>query len=215
MENCAEIKNIIFDLCGPIITIDLAMLNGKLREYGVGEEDPYRHLVRCGLTDQFEQRQITPREFCERVREELCCNLSDEQIFDSWNTLISRFPKSNCELLRKVHKNYRTYVLSNSDEVNAEYFSDYLREHGDMGFPEGAIDRIYYSCELGVRKPSPEAFIRLIEREGIRAEETLHIDDTRRHCEGAREAGLKSIYLDKGHELRELFDSEGWLKKLD
>ena len=53
------IKNIIFDLCGPIITIDLGLMNNKFFQFGVkGIDNPYKILYKAGVTKEFEKNQI-------------------------------------------------------------------------------------------------------------------------------------------------------------
>lgn len=69
------IRNIIFDLCGPIITLNLDMMNEKFKSFGVTDIDkPYRHLYDLGITKRFEQNLISPQDFCDEVREAFSCD---------------------------------------------------------------------------------------------------------------------------------------------
>ena len=99
------IKNIIFDLCGPIITIDLNMMNAKFFEFGVcGIDNPYKTLYKAGVTKAFEKNQITIDEFCDEVRKVLDTPLTDVQILEVWNTLIVAAPIHHGTLLRQLSK---------------------------------------------------------------------------------------------------------------
>ena len=74
------IKNIIFDLCGPIITIDVGLIDKRLHQLGVKTEKPYRKLYDIGLTKRFESNQITTAQFCKELRSALETGISDNSV---------------------------------------------------------------------------------------------------------------------------------------
>lgn len=208
----AQIKNIIFDLCGPIITIDINLIDDKLRSFGVRGENLYRQLFDAGLTKRFESGQITTEEFCNELRVILNTGISNEQICDAWNTLILDFKKSHQTLIRNVRKNYNTFLFSNSDVVNAEYFVEFLNREAGFDFTGESFNEAFFSYQIGDRKPSEKAFRYILSRHNLKAEETLFIDDCEKHCIGAGQLGLNTLWLKKKTDLCELFDSEGKLK---
>ncbi len=55
-----------------------------------------------------------------------------------------------------------------------------------------AFDAQFYSAELGVAKPSPTYFSRIVESLGVAPEQTLFIDDRADNVAGARRAGLQA-----------------------
>lgn len=58
------------------------------------------------------------------------------------------------------------------------------------------FDRIVISSEEGVRKPSPDIFLRALAREGLQADRAIMIgNDERSDILGARSAGIDGIYL--------------------
>lgn len=204
------IKNIIFDLCGPIITIDLNMMNAKFFEFGVcGIDNPYKTLYKAGVTKAFEKNQITIDEFCDEVRKVLDTPLSDVQILEAWNTLIVAAPMEHAMLLKRLSNRYNLYLLSNSDVVNADYFRKYVGANMGNDLFQTAFRKVFFSCELGLRKPEPAVFQTILVKEKLRATETLLIDDCKKHTEGASFAGLNTIWLEKGKDVSELFDCDG------
>ena len=207
-----DIKNIIFDLCGPIITIDVNLIDKRLHEFGITAENPYRKLYDNGLTKRFESNLITTHQFCDELRETLNTDISNEQICDAWNTLIVDFKREHQLLFPKVHKHYRTFVLSNSDVVNAEYFTEYLNSEAGFDFAGQGFDEIFFSYKIGERKPSPKIFQHILAKHNLKATETLFIDDCEKHCLGAKEVGLNTIWLKKPTDICELFNNDGTLK---
>lgn len=203
----ASIKNIIFDLCGPIITIDVGLIDKRLQQLGVKTELPYRKLYDIGLTKRFESNQMTTAQFCNELRQTLNTNISDEQICEAWNTLIVSFKRKHQTILPKVHNHYRTFMLSNSDVVNAEYFTKYL------GTTRQCFDEIFFSYMIGDRKPSENVFKHILAKHNLNADETLFIDDCEKHCIGAKKVGLNTIWLQKPKDICDLFNDNGTLKQ--
>ncbi len=204
------IKNIIFDLCGPIITIDLNLLNNKLFEYGVKDiYNPYKKLYKEGVTKEFEKNLISPEEFCDKVRKVLNTPLTDVQIISAWNTLITDAPKEHATLLKRLSKKYNLFLLSNSDVINAQFFRKYVDTELGSELFASTFKRVFFSCDLKLRKPEPAVFQTILVKEKLKASETLLIDDCKKHTEGATFAGLNTIWLQKGTDISELFDSKG------
>lgn len=207
-----NIKNIIFDLCGPIITIDINLIDKRLHEFGITCEQPYRKVYNLALTKRFEANEITTDEFCNEFRKILNTSISNEQICDAWNSLIVDFKREHQLLFPKVHKHYHTFVLSNSDVVNAEYFTQYLNSETGFDFVSQGFDEIFFSYTIGERKPSPKIFQHILDKHNLIASETLFIDDCEKHCLGAKEVGLNTIWLQKTTDICDLFNNDGTLK---
>ena len=208
------IKNIIFDLCGPIITLDLEMMNRRFRDYGVtAVEKPYQRMREEGLTKIYEQGLISTEEFCREVRRILQCDLSDEAIFDCWNTVVSDFPAHHAEVLKKIATKYRLFLLSNSDVVNAEFFKEYVNSHAGCDLFSEAFETVFFSCDLKLRKPAPEIFAKILDTCNLETSETLFVDDCLKHTESAATLGIKVVWLKPELDIADLFDENLNLRK--
>jgi FMN phosphatase YigB (HAD superfamily) len=53
-----------------------------------------------------------------------------------------------------------------------------------------------YSHLIGIRKPNKDGFLHILNDQQINAHETLFIDDSPQHVEGAKNAGLHAVWLD-------------------
>lgn len=203
-----SIKNIIFDLCGPILTIDINLINHALKQYGILTPDAYQQLHKAQITERFEAGQLEPHDFCNEVRHTLHSNISDEQIFDSWNTLITDFPVRHIELLKRLKSRYRLFLLSNSDIINAHFFTEWMNKHAGFDFIGDVFEHAYFSWETGLRKPNPDIFRLITNRHLLNPKETLMIDDSPKHVAGAATAGLNSLLLQQGVDITDLFDDD-------
>jgi epoxide hydrolase-like predicted phosphatase len=90
------------------------------------------------------------------------------------------------DLIDKLHKKYRTALLSNSP---GEILRSRLLKY-DL---ERRFDEIVISGEVGYAKPSKEIFQIILDRLKIEPSEAIFIDDSKSHVDGAEKVGIKSI----------------------
>ena len=67
------------------------------------------------------------------------------------------------------------------------------------------FEKVYLSHELGLRKPHPEVFTHIVKEQELNSTETLFIDDSIQHVQGALKAGLKAHHLKDGERIAQLF----------
>jgi glucose-1-phosphatase len=77
----------------------------------------------------------------------------------------------------------------------------YHLEHGEYA----AFDRVYASHLMGVAKPDPEFFTRILEQEGWKARDTFFLDDRAANIAAASELGIRSFLYESFQGL------PGWL----
>jgi putative hydrolase of the HAD superfamily len=94
-----------------------------------------------------------------------------------------------------AHKKYKTFLLSNTNEIHYNAYSKILERQLGKTSLSNFFDKQYLSHELGMQKPDTEIFRLVIEENGLLPDETLFIDDSPQHIEGARKAGLKTHWL--------------------
>ena len=198
------IKNIIFDLCGPIITLDIELMNRRFHDFGVTVEKPYQMLREHGLTKKYEAGLISTQLFTEMVRVILQHPLYYTQIIEAWNTVIADFPDSHIALLQRLKGKYKTFLLSNSDETNAAYFRAYMKQRAGFDILNDCFDEVFFSCDLHDRKPSPAVFQHIVDKHHLTPSETLVIDDCKAHCEGAASIGLQTHWLQAHQDICDL-----------
>jgi FMN phosphatase YigB (HAD superfamily) len=191
-----NIKNIIFDLGGIFIDIDFSKTDRRFAELGIPNfKDFFTQHTASPLFEDLETGKVTPEEFYEAFRKETNTELSDEQIKGAWNALLGTFPAERLQWLEEIKQRYNIYLFSNTNLIHYYAFQDIYRQcTGKSNFDDYFV-RAWYSHDLGLRKPYPESFTRLMEIENLKAEETLFVDDTAKNVEGAKQAGLEAILL--------------------
>ncbi|MDD2278054.1 MAG: HAD family phosphatase [Bacteroidales bacterium] len=203
-----KIKNIIFDLGGVIINIDYHLTINAFKALGLQNFDTiFNQAKQIGVFDLLDKGLIAPQEFRNEVRRITSSNLTDEQIDKAWNAMLLDFPPSRLELLRKVKSDYNTFLLSNTNAIHFEAYNQIL--HRTFGVKNLSVffDREYYSHLIHMRKPDANAFELILNENNLKPEETLFIDDTMQHVEGAKKIGILAHHLNipNGDRIEMLF----------
>ncbi|MDC0339174.1 HAD family phosphatase [Flavobacteriales bacterium] len=199
------VKNIIFDLGGVILNIDYGQTANAFKKIGVANFDEiYSQAKQVQVFDKLETGELTPDEFREYMKE-IVPSLQLSDIDKAWNAMLLDLPASRIDLLKKLKKKYRLFLLSNTNEIHIKCFRKII----DSSYGENIFDAIfenqYYSSEIGMRKPNPECFQYVLEKNGMEPSETLFIDDSIQHVEGARKLKINAYHLMPGEDITRLF----------
>jgi len=204
----APIKNIIFDLGGVILNIDYKLSIKEFNNLGLTNiESLYTQAQQVGLFDEFDQGFISPLQFREGIRKLSKQILADMQIDSAWNAMLLDFPATRLDLLKTVNNHYRSYLLSNTNAIHIKKFNAIIHKAFAITNLSSCFEEVYYSHRIHLRKPDPEAFLLILNSNGLKAEETLFIDDSIQHVEGARRLGIHAYHLkvDEGESIENLF----------
>ena len=190
------IRNIVFDLGGVILNIDYQAAFQAFRALGVTEFDRFfTQASQVDLFDRFDKGEISAGEFREKIRAITGLPLTDKAIDRAWNAMLLDLPWHRMELLEGVKGNYRTFLLSNTNDIHFPAFLEYLQREFRIDSLKPWFEKQYLSHEIGMRKPDREVYLHILKENGLDPAQTLFIDDTRQHVEGARKAGLRALWL--------------------
>lgn len=197
-----EVQNIIFDLGGVIIDLDI---NRTISEFNkisrVKFEDIYTQSQQAELFDLLDKGKISDEDFFKEIRKIAGITASDKQLHYAWNAMLGKVPEKRLEMLVQVKYNYNSFLLSNTNTIHiAQFEKELYNQHGVKNF-EDYFDKVYYSCNLGMRKPDKEIFEYILKDNALDPAETVFIDDSIQHVKGAGQCGIKSYLLPKNTEI--------------
>jgi glucose-1-phosphatase len=193
----STIKNIIFDFGGVLFNIDHALTRKAFESLGLQGGLHVSLTAQSKLFDELETGQLSEQEFFAELRKAAGKEIPDEALRDAWNALLLDLPPERFELLRELGKRYNLYLLSNTNIIHSTAFLRMIDELLGEGTWPAAFKKIYYSHEIGMRKPGKEIYEFVLKDAGIRAEETLFIDDSPANLEAPGELGIKVMLADK------------------
>jgi glucose-1-phosphatase len=199
------IRNIIFDLGGVIINLDIPETIRQFnRLSNVPFENIYTQAQQSDIFNQFDKGQITDFEFFCELKKQLRHQGKDEDLLHAWNAMLLDVPARRLNLLVNLKQQYNTFLLSNTNETHIEAFERelYLR-HGVKNF-EDYFEAVYYSCRTGMRKPDKEIFEMVLSKHQLDPAETVFIDDSIQHVKAAGECGINAYLLPQDMEVEDL-----------
>jgi len=192
-----NIKNIIFDYGNVIFSIDFRIAQQAFKQLGISNaEEFFGHRQQDEIFDKFDRGEVSADEFRAYVKQKISNPaVTDEQITDAWNSLLLGIAPGNHELLLKLKNKYRTFLLSNINDIHYTYIMKYLKT--DFGFDdnEHLFERTYYSHLVGKRKPEIHFFEQVLRENNLKPEETLFIDDSPQHLEAAKTLGIQTFLM--------------------
>lgn len=203
---------LLFDFGGVLVDLDRQRCIQAFADLGF-DIRPYLGAYRqAGIFSLLEQGKITVQDFCVGIRE-LSANdeLTDEAIVKAWEKYLVGVPAERLELLLKIRQHYPVSVLSNTNCVHwAQACNDFFC-YKDLGVND-FFDKLFLSYELGVEKPAPELYQKVIEGLGVPANEILFFDDSEVNCEAARQCGMQALLAPADSEWFKYFDENGKLQ---
>ncbi len=201
----AHIKAIIFDLGGVILNLNpqktleaFALITGLSSDtlLAYASNDVFRN---------YEKGKTTSFEFRNGLRKLFQMHISDAELDIAWNAMLLELPLARLEMIGKLQKNYKTYILSNTNEIHIKAFDEIVDE-ATAGKPiNHYFNTVYYSHKVGMRKPNAEIFNMVLIENDLEPSSTLFIDDTLEHIESAKKLGLQTWHLTNQEELFTVF----------
>ena len=202
----ANFDTIIFDLGGVVINLDYGKTTQAFEALGLTNfNDLYSQAAQSGLFDAFEKGECSVQYFINKVLDYLPTGTQANQVVEAWNAMILDFPLENLALLKRLQGEKRTFLLSNTNEIHIQKVHHHLQQVSDEITLHPYFEKVYFSSDIGMRKPDAEIFEFVLKEQGLDPSRTLFIDDTEQHILGAKEVGIQTYHLGKGESICSLF----------
>lgn len=207
---------LLFDFGGVLVDLDRQRVEAAFDRIGFNIR-PYLGTYRqAGIFSQLEQGRISIHEFCNGIRalsqqsSDALQLLTDEAIVAAWQSYLTEVPTERLDMLLKIKQHYSINVLSNTNRVHWQMAKDTFFRYKGLNV-ENFFDHIFLSCELGVEKPDPLIFSKVVEGLQVPAHDILFFDDSEVNCQAARNCGLQALVAPAGSEWFKYFDDYGKL----
>ena len=197
-------KNIIFDLGGVILNIDVRKTQKAFTSLGVKNIE---EVFRMGHVESFfksyEVGAIDDSQFINSIQKAAGIQVAAEIVVEAWNALLLDFPPERINFIKELKSKYRLFLLSNTSALHHVRFHEIFNEEFG-GSLDDLFDKAYYSHIIKLHKPNTAAYQLIVDENGLTPGETLFIDDSAANVEGAEKAGLKALHLSNGKTILDL-----------
>ena len=194
------IQNIIFDLGGVIVNINPQLTASAFAELSDSDPVDIMELHKsANFFTAYEKGQITDERFRNELRQFLGKEIPDAVIDKAWGALLLDIPKQKLDLISRARKEHTTFLLSNTNHIHRLKFTQTFRDVTGHEIEE-YFDKVYYSYEMGKRKPDADIFLQVLEENKLKPEETLLIDDSLPNIITAQDLGIQILHVERNQE---------------
>lgn len=180
-------KTVLLDLGNVVLGIDFRrVFSSWAASSGVNEQIFYEG---WSLDEAYEQHEIGAidfRDYTQHLSTHLDVQMSDEDWARGWNDLWTEPFHGVIRLLPRLQEEYQLFAFTNTNDTHAACWRD---QYGALLTP---FEEIFVSSEIGVRKPSPAAYLDVCQRMDTSPEDVFFVDDNQENIDGAHTAGLNA-----------------------
>lgn len=185
-----DIKAIIIDLGNVIIDISF---DNVIKEMAAISGKNYKLLKPQFKIDKahrdFETGAIDEETFRQHWNKMFDVSLSKKQFYQVWNAVFLKVRLEMNALLKKLKKNYRIVLLSNTNETHHHYFKTVCKKE------LAQFEKLFYSFEMDCRKPDAEIYHKVLDYLNLSASNCLFLDDTKANLVAAEKVGIKGLLV--------------------
>ncbi len=156
------------------------------------------------LTNKFESGQFSTQEYFSQLRTFFGNRFDVDQLELAFLSVLTDPVPGMEEMVRKATAQLPAALVSNTNEY---HFSTISPRVPALGY----LPRRYLSYQLGVIKPLPEFYQRVIRNEKISPGEMLFIDDVEENVRRAEQAGMMGYQFSNAEELEKMLVDIGVL----
>ncbi len=197
------INSIIFDFGDIFINLEKEASINEFKKLGL--DGPNEELI--AMNDLFEKGKITEMQFIEGFQKHIP-NADIHDIRKAWNSIIGEFPLYRLEFLQMLSSKYRLFLLTNTDAIHISRFEHMVGISFFSDFYQ-CFEKVYYSFEMGMRKPDPNIFNTILKKHDLSPKRTLFIDDKKENTDAAASLGIQVWNLQVGQEdIVDLFEKK-------
>jgi FMN phosphatase YigB (HAD superfamily) len=200
-----QIQNIIFDLGGVLLNLDIEKTETAFTEMGVKSfKDLFALGHAASFFKEYEVGSINDDEFITALQNLAGIQVERAAVIAGWNAMLRDFPAERIELLVRLKERYRLFLFSNTNAIHLDAFQKTYSDAFDGNLLDALFEKTWYSHSINRRKPDVKAFEYVLQDAQLLPHETLFIDDALVNVEGARAAGMQAYHLEPGKTVLEI-----------
>jgi putative hydrolase of the HAD superfamily len=195
---------LLFDVGNVLIEVDFARVTAAwAAAAGVPAERVAARFSADAAFCAHETGMLDEAGYFAHLRASLGIALSDEAFRVGWNEVFVA-PMPDMELLlTALAGRFPLYGFSNTNRCHAAHFVP--RYSGVIGH----LRQLFCSCDLGWRKPDPQAYAEVVRRIGVPPGRIAFFDDLEENVEGARRAGMVAFPVRRAAGVRNALQALG------
>jgi len=192
----AKFRAIIFDIGRVLIRVDVhRAMAGFASGLKLAPQEVWSAIENDSRWADWQEGRMSPQDWHLHLSKRLGGSLTFEQFKQVWNSALAPEPIQPEPFLKKLSKNYRLALLSNTDSI---HMSD-----AEARFPFFRFFPIrIYSFRVGSSKPNLLIYREALRACKVRAEEAIYIDDIPAYADAAQRLGMTGLVFQSPGQLQ-------------
>jgi len=203
-----EKKVIVFDLGGVILPLchDTMLRQFKLLNPRI-DDSVIMSFYTNELTQHFEVGGMTKQDYLQYLQQHYFKGIQLPRITKAITCFLGSVSRKSIHVLEKIRLLCDDLcLLSNTNPIHVDaYEENFFLQHRLL--PCDLFDYVFYSYEMGLRKPDPAIYQHVLEICQCCPENVLFIDDNKENIAAARLMGIKTIHYPHNEPLDDDFYS--------
>ena len=150
-------------------------------------------IFESGIWHQTDKGELSLKEACDKVLAKLedSYHSAVQNIFYNWYEVVEVYSGLQEQIRLWAEQGYRIYILSTTCEIF------YHIEKAGLLPIYPLLSGYILSSEVGIVKPEPEIYQKLLKKYGIEPTESVFIDDIQANLDTAAELGFETILAER------------------
>jgi putative hydrolase of the HAD superfamily len=189
------IQTVIFDLGGVLIQDPSAGMTAYFASYFQVDKEALQEALKEHW-DAWHRGRLTESDLWQQVTADLPIHNPPyvSLWLDGYKQVCRKKPEMLLLLKQLKNQGYTTALLSNTEAPLVGSFRQLLGED---------IDRCFFSCEMGLRKPESAIYERTLQELDCKPENVVFIDDRQENVDAAARLGIPSIVFRDCDDLKQ------------
>ncbi|MGC3977061.1 MAG: HAD family phosphatase [Paludibacteraceae bacterium] len=187
---------------GVIVDLDWELCVNNFKKIGVPQmEKMLSTTLQKEFILDYELGKISSDDFRNEIKRMASLPITDEQIDFAWQSLLIGIPTEKLELLRELRKEYKVFMLSNTNEMSFGKCLDEMFNVSGHDISE-YFDKCYLSYQIHKCKPHLDIFEYVLNDINLKAVECLFLDDGVGNIKTAESLGFRTRFVVPSSELK-------------
>lgn len=196
MKNAIDADFLIFDLGNVIIDIDYQRsLNLLKSQLPISFNSKVDAFYATDFHKAYEKGLIDSPTFRAEVNRYFEQDWEDKKVDELWNSLLGKIPAERLDLVAKLKKEFQVGILSNTNEIHIEAVHKMLKSDFGMDRFSPLFDRVFYSHEMNLAKPSADIYLKMLDELKVSADRVVFFDDLEANVKGAESLGIYAVHV--------------------
>lgn len=196
-------KNLIFDFGAVLLPIEESLTRQAF--YNLGAKDSVLEQVETFVN--YEVGKLSSDDFLEKLRPHFFRkSILKSDLAEAWSALCySPITPESLKFLKGLKKvGYNIFLLSNTNALHIKKIKSLSGPFTYKQFTK-LFKQVYYSHEMGLRKPDAAIFETLLKEQKLKAKDCFFVDDKAENVDAASKLGMHThLFKPYEHSLKDL-----------